>query len=224
MTALVTVLGVEDYVATWHRMREFVDLRTAETPDEIWALQHPPVFTLGLAGKREHLLAPGTIPVIETDRGGQVTYHGPGQLVVYLLLDLKRLGLGPRELVRRIETSVLAVLAGFGVNGERRTGAPGVYVGPAKIAALGLRLRHGYSYHGLALNVAMDLEPFTRINPCGYAGLAVTSLAALGVPLGIDAVRERVVATLLGVLYAEDANPDRPVDNLPTATGTIARV
>jgi lipoyl(octanoyl) transferase len=213
MSARVTNLGLVDYLATWTRMRDFVAAREADTPDEIWTLEHPAVYTLGLAGKREHLLAPANIPVVETDRGGQVTYHGPGQLVVYLLLDLKRLGLGPRELVRRIEASVIEVLAGFNLNGERRAGAPGVYVGAAKIAALGLRIRHGYSYHGLALNVAMDLAPFTRINPCGYAGLAVTSLAALGVETSLSEARSRMVAALQQSLYRPSATLTNAADN-----------
>jgi lipoyl(octanoyl) transferase len=213
MTPVIKALGTVDYLATWMQMRAFVDARDSTTPDEIWTLQHPPVYTLGLAGKREHLLAPGAIPVIESDRGGQVTYHGPGQLVAYLLLDLKRLGLGPRELVRRIESSLISVLADLGVSGERRHGAPGVYVGSAKVAALGLRIRRGYSYHGLALNVAMDLEPFSRINPCGYPGLTVTSLAALGIPATIDEVATTLVAALREHLYQPGASERAPADN-----------
>lgn len=157
-------------------MRAFTDAREADTPDELWLLEHPPVFTLGQAGRPEHLLAPGTIPVVQTDRGGQVTYHGPGQLVAYLLLDLRRAGIGIKRLVERLEQSVIDLLAEHGVAAERRADAPGVYVAGAKIASLGLRVRNGCSYHGLALNVDMDLEPFGRINPCGYAGLAVTRL------------------------------------------------
>jgi lipoyl(octanoyl) transferase len=168
--------GLQDYPATWAAMRAFTDARETSTPDELWLLEHPPVFTLGQAGRLEHLLAPGTIPVIQTDRGGQVTYHGPGQLVAYLLLDLRRAGIGVKRLVERLEQSVIDLLAEYGVAAERRTDAPGVYVAGAKIASLGLRVRNGCSYHGLALNVDMDLEPFSRINPCGYAGLAVTQL------------------------------------------------
>lgn len=173
-------LGQVDYASSWAAMREFTDTRGPDTPDELWFLEHPPVFTQGLAGSPAHVLAPGEIPVVQSDRGGQVTYHGPGQLVAYVLLDLRRLGLGPRELVRRLEAAVIAVLTHYGLAGERRTGAPGVYVGEAKIAALGLRVRRQCSYHGLAINVAPDLAPFKRINPCGYSGLAVTSLAQLG--------------------------------------------
>lgn len=161
-------------------MRAFTDQRDVDTPDEIWFVEHPPVFTQGLAGSPSHLLAPGDIPVVQSDRGGQVTYHGPGQLVAYVLLDLRRLGLGPRELVRRLEAAIITVLANYCLQGQRRTGAPGVYVDEAKIAALGLRVRRQCSYHGLALNVAPDLSPFSRINPCGFSGLAVTSLAQLG--------------------------------------------
>ena len=180
MIMITRHLGQVDYAESFAAMREFTDQRSADTPDELWLLEHPPVFTQGLAGSPAHLLAPGEIPVVQSDRGGQVTYHGPGQLVAYVLLDLRRLGLGPRELVRRLESAIIAVLAHYGLHGQRRAGAPGVYVDDAKIAALGLRVRRQCSYHGLALNVAPDLAPFSRINPCGYSGLAVTSLAALG--------------------------------------------
>lgn len=168
--------GLQDYPATWAAMRAFTDARDADTPDELWLLEHPPVFTLGQAGRPEHLLAPGAIPVIQTDRGGQVTYHGPGQLVAYLLLDLRRAGIGVKRLVERLEQAIIDLLAEHGVQAERRANAPGVYVAGAKIASLGLRVRNGCCYHGLALNVDMDLEPFGRINPCGYAGLRVTQL------------------------------------------------
>jgi lipoyl(octanoyl) transferase len=174
-------LGLRDYEPVWRAMRAFTDSRSADTPSELWLLQHPPVFTLGQAGKTEHLLAPGTIPVLKSDRGGQVTYHGPGQLVAYLLLDLRQAGVGVRALVRKIEAAVIDLLADYDIRAESRHEAPGVYVDDAKIAALGLRIRRGYSYHGLSLNVDMDLEPFSRINPCGYSGLAVTSMKALGV-------------------------------------------
>jgi len=160
-------------------MSAFTDSRGADTPDELWLLEHDPVFTLGQAGKMEHVLAPGDIPVIPVDRGGQVTYHGPGQIVGYPLIDLRRAGVGVRELVRRIEQALIDTLAHWNVTAVRREGAPGVYVGEAKIAALGLRVRRGCSFHGLAFNVAMDLEPFQRINPCGYKGLAVTQLVDL---------------------------------------------
>lgn len=158
---------------------DFTARRTPETPDEIWLCQHPPVFTLGLAGKPQHLLHDIGIPVVKTDRGGQITYHGPGQVVVYLLLGLKRRGLTVKGLVHRIEQAVIDLLADYGIRAERRAGAPGVYVGAAKIAALGLKIRNGYSYHGLAFNVAMDLAPFAAINPCGYEGVAVTQLSEL---------------------------------------------
>ena len=185
-------LGRVAYEPTWRAMQAFNAARTSETPDQLWLVEHPPVFTLGLAGKREHLLAPGDIPIVATDRGGQVTYHGPGQVVAYPLLDLRRTGYGVKELVRRLEGALIEVLAGYGVRGERRAGMPGVYVGDAKIAAVGLRVARGCTYHGVALNVDMDLEPFSRINPCGYAGLAATSLAAQGVGDKIDAVQQRL--------------------------------
>lgn len=181
-------LGIADYETTWHAMQAFTAKRDANTNDEIWLLQHPPVYTQGLAGKPEHLLQTSTIPVIKTDRGGQITYHGPGQIVAYVLVDLKRKGMGVKELVRRIEQSIIDLLHGYGVDGERKLGAPGVYVKGAKIAALGLRVKSGCSYHGLALNVAMDLTPYETINPCGYAGMRVTDLAALGVRASLNDV------------------------------------
>ncbi len=178
MTAVLGVreLGLQAYEPVWHAMQDFTNQRTADTGDELWLVQHPPVFTQGQAGKAEHLLLPGDIPVVQVDRGGQVTYHGPGQLVAYPLVDVRRLGLGVRELVSRIEQSLIDLLASYGVSAEARADAPGVYVNGAKIASLGLRIRHGRSFHGLALNVDMDLQPFQRINPCGYAGLAMTQL------------------------------------------------
>lgn len=189
-------LGVVEYVPTWRAMQEFTRRRDETTPDEIWLLEHPPVFTLGLAGKPEHLLDPGDIPVVQCDRGGQVTYHGPGQLVVYLLLDLRRRGSGVRELVKRMEDALIAVIAEYQVGAERRPGAPGVYVSGAKIAALGLRVKQGCCYHGLALNVDMNLEPFSRINPCGYPGLAVTQTKDLGIRDSIQEVSERLLKHL----------------------------
>ncbi|MDF3195202.1 lipoyl(octanoyl) transferase LipB [Pseudomonas sp. 1928-m] len=170
-------LGQVDYQPTWHAMQRFTDTRGADTPDEIWLLEHAPVFTQGQAGKAEHVLFPGDIPVVQVDRGGQVTYHGPGQLVAYLLLDVRRSGIGVRELVSRIERSLIDLLASYGVCANAKPDAPGVYVDGAKIASLGLRIRNGRSFHGLALNVDMDLQPFQRINPCGYAGMAMTQLA-----------------------------------------------
>ena len=189
-------LGLVAYEPTWRAMQSFTRARDESTADQLWLVQHPPVFTLGLAGRREHVLAPGDIPVVATDRGGQVTYHGPGQAVVYLLLDLKRRKLGVRELVNRIEQGAIDLLAQYGVEGRRRAGMPGVYVGDAKIAAIGLRISRGCSYHGVALNVDMDLEPFSRIDPCGYPGLAATQLAAFGVRDSIDAVQQRLAGAL----------------------------
>lgn len=170
-------LGEVEYQPTLQAMKDFTDRREPDTPDELWLLQHPAVFTQGQAGKAEHVLAAGDIPVIQVDRGGQVTYHGPGQWVLYLLLDLRRRHCGVRDLVDLIEHSVVRLLAEYGIAAQPRRDAPGVYVGEQKIASLGLRVRRGCSYHGLALNVDMDLEPFQRINPCGYAGLEVTSMA-----------------------------------------------
>ncbi len=175
----VRELGLVDYPVAWQAMQRFTNERQPDTVDEIWLLQHPRVFTQGQAGKAEHLLLPGDIPVIQADRGGQVTYHGPGQLVCYLMLDVRRLGFGVRELVSRIEQSLIGLLASYDVQALAKPDAPGVYVEAAKIASLGLRIRNGRSFHGLALNVDMDLEPFGRINPCGYAGMAMTQLADL---------------------------------------------
>ena len=176
---VVRDLGCRDYVPVWRAMQDFTHGRAADSRDELWLVEHPPVFTVGLNGKPEHLLTPGDIPVVQTDRGGQVTYHGPGQIVAYALLDLRRLGLGPRPLVTALEAGVIGLLAEYGIDAAGRREAPGVYVNGAKIAALGLRVRRGCCYHGLSLNVAMDLEPFTRINPCGYPGLRVTQLSEL---------------------------------------------
>ena len=178
---ILRALGRVAYEPTWRAMQAFTQSRTAQTPDQLWLVQHPPVFTLGLAGRPEHVLAPGGIPVVKTDRGGQVTYHGPGQAVAYVLMDLRRAGYGVRELVRRIESAVLDVLGDRGIRGARREGMPGIYVDGAKIAAIGLRVARGCTYHGVSLNVDMDLEPFGRIDPCGYPGLASTRLADLGV-------------------------------------------
>lgn len=169
-------LAIADYQNTWEKMRDFTDSRTADTCDEVWVLQHPPVFTQGLAGKPEHVLNPHTIPVIQTDRGGQVTYHGPGQLVLYPLIDLKRRPLHARELVRKLESTVIALLTQLSVIAESQCAAPGVYVNGAKICSIGLRVRKGCSYHGIALNVDMDLTPFTYINPCGYQNIQMTQI------------------------------------------------
>ena len=177
-------------------MQAFTDTRDAHTPDELWLLEHPPVFTLGRNGKDEHVRDPGNIPVIRADRGGQVTYHGPGQLIAYCLLDLRRRRLGVQSLVQTLEQAVIDLLAEHGVTGARRDKAPGVYVEGRKIAALGLRVRRGCSFHGLALNVDMDPAPFARINPCGYEGLEVTQLRDLGIPLDIEQAGEAFLAHL----------------------------
>ncbi|WP_342247056.1 lipoyl(octanoyl) transferase LipB [Pseudomonas sp. OTU5201] len=176
---VVRHLGLVDYLPTLEAMRRLTAERDERTPDEIWLLQHPRVFTQGQAGKAEHLLAPGDIPVVQVDRGGQVTYHGPGQLVAYLMLDLRRLGLGVRELVTAMEQSLVDILATYGVEAAPKADAPGVYVAGDKIASLGLRVSRGCSFHGLALNVDMDMSPFWRINPCGYAGLKMVQLKDL---------------------------------------------
>ena len=182
-------LGRQPYEPVWRAMQAFTDARDDATPDELWLVEHEPVFTLGQAGRPEHVLAPGDIPVVHVDRGGQVTYHGPGQLVAYPLLDLRRLKLGVRDYVCRIEQVVIDTLAHWNIDGRRRDGAPGVYVNDAKVAALGIRVRRGCCFHGLAFNIAMDLEPFRRINPCGFAGLEVVSMGDLGGPGSLDAVK-----------------------------------
>jgi lipoyl(octanoyl) transferase len=195
-------LGLVDYAPTWAEMRAFTDARTHVSDDELWLLEHPPVFTLGQAGRPEHILAPGAIPVVQTDRGGQVTYHGPGQLIAYLLLDLRRAGLGVKGLVHLLEQAVIDLLAEVGIQAQAKPDAPGVYVAGAKIASLGLRVRKGCSYHGLALNVDMDLGPFARINPCGYPGLAVTQLADLGGPRDPESVGTALYRQIQGRLAA----------------------
>jgi len=195
-------LGRADYEPVWRAMQAFTKARDDATPDELWFVEHPPVFTLGLAAKPEHVLDAGTIPVVRIDRGGQVTYHGPGQLVAYVLIDLKRAGYGVKELVRRLEQSVIDLLAEYAVGGVRQAGRPGVYVAGAKIAAVGLRVSRGCSYHGISLNVDTDLAAFARINPCGYPGLAATRLADLGVRDTIDAVQRRWQSRLAASLFA----------------------
>lgn len=189
-------LGLRDYAETLSAQQAFTASRTADTLDELWSLEHHSVFTQGQAGRPEHLLVPGDIPVVQSDRGGQVTWHGPGQLVVYLLIDCRRRRLGVRALVTLIEAAVVDVLGAWGIEAHPRADAPGVYVGEAKIASLGLRIRRGCSYHGLSLNVSADLGPFARIDPCGMAGLAVTRLADQGVAVTLDVAREAVVAAL----------------------------
>lgn len=206
---ILRFLGRVDYQPTWRAMQDFTAGRDADAADEIWLLEHPPVFTLGMAGKREHVLADIGIPVLAIDRGGQVTYHGPGQVVGYLLVDLRRRGYGVRELVHRMEQAVIDVLAEHGLAGERLAGAPGVYVasggegGLAKIAALGLRVRHGCAYHGLALNVDLDLAPYRAINPCGYAGMAVTRLKDFVPDVRREAVEAALARRLVERVYGE---------------------
>jgi lipoyl(octanoyl) transferase len=196
IVAQVRDLGRQPYVPVWRAMQGFTDARTAETPDEIWLVEHDPVFTLGQAGKAEHVLLPGDIPVVKVDRGGQVTYHGPGQIVAYPLLDLKRLKVGVRDYVCKIEQAIIDTLDHWNIHASRRDGAPGVYVNDAKVAALGIRVRRGCTFHGLAFNIAMDLSPFHRINPCGYAGLKVTSMLDLGGPSSLDEVKTVLLETL----------------------------
>ncbi|MEH6368159.1 MAG: lipoyl(octanoyl) transferase LipB [Pseudomonas marincola] len=198
-------LGLLDYEPVWHAMQHFTDTRSADTTDEIWLLQHNAVFTQGQAGKAEHVLFPGDIPVVQVDRGGQVTYHGPGQLVAYLMLDVRRSTMGVRQLVSRIEQSLIETLASYNVTAYAKPDAPGVYVDGAKIASLGLRIRNGRSFHGLALNVDMDLQPFQRINPCGYAGLTMTQLKdCVATPIEFSEVSARLRDQLVKHLdYAE---------------------
>ena len=195
--AAVRDLGRMAYEPVWRAMQAFTDGRTDDTPDEIWLVEHDPVFTLGQAGKPEHVLMPGDIPVIHVDRGGQVTYHGPGQIVAYPLLDLKRLKVGVREYVDRIEQAVIDTLGDWNIGAARREGAPGVYVGGAKVAALGIRVIKGRAYHGVALNVDMDLSPFSAIDPCGYPGLAVTQTRALGLADSPGAMGEKLAARVI---------------------------
>ena len=190
-------LGRVDYEPTWRAMQRFTDERGPLTPDELWLLEHPPVYTLGMNADPGHVLDAGTIPVVRIDRGGQVTYHGPGQLVAYPLVDVRRAGLGVRDLITAMERAVIRHAAGFGIEAQSRAGAPGVYAGGAKLASVGIRIRRGASYHGLALNVNMDLGPFARINPCGYAGLAMTQLASLGGPDTVEAAAAGLAPLLI---------------------------
>jgi lipoyl(octanoyl) transferase len=219
--------GSEPYQTSFDAMRAFTDERTADTPDEIWLVEHPPVFTLGQAGDPAHLLAADSgIPLVKVDRGGQITYHGPGQVVAYLLLDLRRRKLMVRELVTRIEQAVIDTLAAYNLAGERKAGAPGIYVAPgpnaglhagAKIAALGLKIRNGCSYHGVSLNVSMDLRPFLAINPCGYAGLETVDMATLGVTAGWDDVAHTFAARLTATLDGNSAAVAQPQAGALTA-------
>jgi lipoyl(octanoyl) transferase len=189
----VRYLGLQDYETTWHAMQQFTQDRTPNTPDELWITEHPSVYTLGLNGKSEHILNAGNIPVIKSDRGGQVTYHGPGQLIVYTLLDIKRLDLNIRELVSALENAMIQALKSYGHTAIARADAPGVYVDEQKIGSIGLRIKRNCSYHGLSLNNTIDLDPFNNINPCGYAGLKATSLAELGVKLSTTELATSVV-------------------------------
>lgn len=199
---VVRSLGQVEYEPTWRAMQDFTAQRLPNTPDEIWLLQHPPVYTQGQAGKAEHLIAATDIPVVPIDRGGQITYHGPGQVVAYVLVDLRRRGYGIRELVTRMEQAVIEVLAEVGISATRLVGAPGVYVEGAKIAALGLRVKHGCTYHGLALNVDMDLSPFAAINPCGYTGIRVTQCRDLGVAESVPALADALTRALRHTIYS----------------------
>lgn len=201
---VVRSLGRQRYEPLWRRMQEFTDTRDESTADEIWFTEHPPVFTLGLNASREHLLDTGDIPVVQVDRGGQVTYHGPGQLMIYPLIDLKRARLGVRELVTGLEQSIMELLAGHGIEAVARRDAPGVYVEGRKIASVGLRIRRGASFHGMALNIDVDLEPFSRINPCGFSNLELTDLRALGIDDERDSIQSAVETSLLRLLRLQD--------------------
>ena len=199
-SVVVRSLGRREYEPLWRKMQQFTDQRSQTTPDEIWFTEHPPVFTLGLNASREHLLAPGDIPVIQIDRGGQVTYHGPGQLMIYPLIDLKRAKLGVRDLVTALEQTIVDLAASFELDAAARADAPGVYVAGRKLASVGLRVRRSASYHGMALNVDVDLAPFSRINPCGFSGLELTDLKRLGVCNPMQDIADRVLQHLLGHL------------------------
>lgn len=203
--ARIEYLGLADYEQTWAAMRALTHARSETSEDQIWFVEHPPVFTLGQAGKPEHILNPGEIKVVQSDRGGQVTYHGPGQLIAYVMIDLNRRGFGVRSLVTRLEESMIGTLAHFGIVAHSRAEAPGVYVNERKIGALGLRVRRGRSYHGLALNVDLDLKPFLRINPCGYAGLEVTQMRDLGVTAGVGTIADVLLPKLLKELGLSSA-------------------
>jgi lipoyl(octanoyl) transferase len=194
---VVRTLGMQDYEPLWRGMQQFTESRSPLSPDEIWFTEHPPIFTLGLNANRDHLLAPGEIPVIQVDRGGQVTYHGPGQLMIYPLIDLKRASLGVRDLVTALEQSVIDLVAEHGIAAASRKDAPGVYVEGKKIASVGLRVRRGASYHGMALNIDVDLEPFSRINPCGFSDLEVIDLTTLGIDAAPAEIQAQVQAHLL---------------------------
>lgn len=214
---VVRELGLQVYEPVWRSMQEFTDSRDASTPDEIWFCEHERVFTLGLNTQPEHLLAPGDIPVVQIDRGGQVTYHGPGQLMIYPLIDLRRAGLGVRDLVTGLEQSVVDLCADYGVEAASRSDAPGVYVDGVKLASIGLRIRRGASFHGMALNVDVDLEPFSRINPCGFRGLELTDLARLGADSDLAAVRDKFLPHLLRHLGFDQPFSSASLAGVPTS-------
>ncbi len=218
---VVRGFGRQDYVPLWRAMQHFTDTRDPETPDEIWFTEHPPVFTLGLNAGREHLLDPGDIPVVHIDRGGQVTYHGPGQLMMYPLIDIYRARLGVRDLVTALEQCVVELACDFGIEAESRADAPGVYVAGAKLASVGLRIRRGASYHGMAVNVRMDLEPFSRINPCGFSNLEVTDFANLGEHHDLDEVADRLLPHFLDRLASGEATVVVAGSELPASVKAI---
>lgn len=207
---IVRAMGREDYEPLWRRMQSFTDTRDESTPDEIWLTEHPPVFTLGQNASREHLLDPGDIPVIQVDRGGQVTFHGPGQLMIYPLIDLKRAKIGVRDLVTALEQSIVDLVADYGIEGKARRDAPGVYIDSRKIASVGLRIRRGSSFHGMALNIDVDLAPFAKINPCGFSDLEVTDLRSLGIDTDRETLRAAVLRNLLGHLGMQNEELVRP--------------
>lgn len=219
-TIVIRDLGRQDYVPLWHAMQRFTDARTETTDDEIWFTEHPPVFTMGLNASEEHLLAPGDIPVVQIDRGGQVTFHGPGQLMVYPLLDLQRSNMGVRTLVTALEQSVVGLAAEFDVRAASRADAPGVYVDGDKLASIGLRIRRSCSFHGMALNVDIDLEPFSRINPCGYAELKMTDFARLGVGIDLQETWPRLLPHFLQQLGFDAAVGTSVEYDLPAAAAT----
>ena len=214
---VVRELGRQAYEPVWRAMQEFTNTRTESTPDEIWFCDHDSVFTLGLNTKPEHLLAPGDIPVIQIDRGGQVTYHGPGQLMIYPLVDLRRAGLGVRDLVTALEQSVVDLAADYGIEAASRCDAPGVYIDAVKLASVGLRIRRGSSFHGMALNVDVDLEPFSRINPCGFKDLQLTDLARLGADNDLATVRDKLLPHLLRHLQLDQALSSASLSGVPTS-------
>lgn len=214
---VVRELGRQVYEPVWRAMQEFTNTRTESTPDEIWFCEHDSVFTLGLNTKPEHLLAPGDIPVIQIDRGGQVTYHGPGQLMIYPLIDLRRAGLGVRDLVTALEQSVVDLAADYGIEAASRCDAPGVYIDGVKLASVGLRIRRGSSFHGMALNVDVDLEPFSRINPCGFKGLQLTDLARLGADSDLGVVRDKLLPHFLRHLKFDQEFSSASLFGVPTS-------